>query len=45
MISTTKQKETDAMKCTEGLHLILVVEGNENAAPDTHVVSYCVTEA
>jgi len=37
--------ETDTMNCTSGDHLTLKIERNEAPAPDTHVISYCVTEA
>jgi hypothetical protein len=37
--------EVDMMNCMEGDHLTLKVERNEAPAPDTHVISYCVTEA
>ncbi|HEX5062284.1 MAG TPA: hypothetical protein VFV99_23095 [Kofleriaceae bacterium] len=37
--------ETDTMNCTAGDHLTLKVERNEAPAADTHVISYCVTEA
>jgi hypothetical protein len=37
--------ETDAVKCMTAPSLILNVIRNEAPAPDTHVISYCVTEA
>jgi len=37
--------ETDAANCTANSHLTLKVERNTAADQNTHVVSYCVTEA
>jgi hypothetical protein len=37
--------ETDAMNCTAGDHLTLKIERNQAPPADTHVISYCVTEA
>ncbi|NVB84728.1 MAG: hypothetical protein HOV81_40535 [Kofleriaceae bacterium] len=37
--------QTDTMNCTAGDHLTLKIERSQAPAPDTHVVSYCVTEA
>ncbi|HEY5945321.1 MAG TPA: hypothetical protein VIV40_07515, partial [Kofleriaceae bacterium] len=37
--------EVDTMNCTAGDHLTLKIERNEAPASDTHVISYCVTEA
>jgi hypothetical protein len=37
--------QTDTMNCTAGDHLTLKIERNEAPAADTHVISYCVTEA
>ncbi len=36
--------QTDAMNCMEGDHLTLKIERAQAPAPDTHVISYCVTE-
>jgi hypothetical protein len=35
--------EHDTMNCSSNSHLTLRVERSTDAAPDTHVVSYCVT--
>lgn len=35
--------ETDPMNCAGGQHLTLKIERSVAPAPDTHVVSYCVT--
>ena len=37
--------QTDTMNCTVAPNLTLKIERNEAPAPDTHVISYCVTEA
>ena len=37
--------ETDTINCTAGDHLTLKIERDQAPAPDTHVISYCVTEA
>ena len=37
--------QTDTMNCTAGDQLTLKIERNEAPAADTHVISYCVTEA
>lgn len=37
--------QTDMMNCASEPHLTLKVERNEAPAGDTHVISYCVTEA
>ena len=37
--------QSDTMNCTAGDMLTLKIERNEAPAADTHVISYCVTEA
>ncbi len=37
--------QTDTMNCTVAPNLTLKIERNEAPAADTHVISYCVTEA
>jgi hypothetical protein len=37
--------QKDTMNCTAGDQLTLKIERNEAPAADTHVISYCVTEA
>lgn len=37
--------QTDQMNCTAAPHLTLKIERDEAPALDTHVISYCVTEA
>jgi hypothetical protein len=37
--------QSDTMNCTAGDQLTLKIERNEAPAADTHVISYCVTEA
>ena len=37
--------QTDTMNCTAAPNLTLKIVRDQAPAPDTHVISYCVTEA